>query len=155
MWIATGGLLGKRSFQVGDCFFVERAHVIARFEGWRHESPDPVIAGQSSEQLVGSKCTTFVLLLALTDELRDVFMLGGVGIVEVAVVNLRAFESVVLDADQVIDDVVGDRVLACHKDPFQHGSTEPKNQMGSGLGRLSNRVTATKICFGGETERCR
>src|SRR5215207_3857735 len=55
-----------------------------------------------------------VLLLALRDELSNVLVLARVGVVEELVVDLGCLERVVLDADEVVNDVVGDRVLARH-----------------------------------------
>jgi hypothetical protein len=69
-------------------------------------SSDPVVTGQGPEQLMGPECPVFVLSLALPDEVRHVGVLGGVRVVEELVVDLCSLERVILNADQVIDDVI-------------------------------------------------
>jgi len=78
-------------------------------------SSDPAVPGQVSEQLMGPKCSVFILSLALTDEVRHVLVLGGVRVVEELVVDLCSLESVILDADRVIDDVVCNGVFTCRE----------------------------------------
>jgi hypothetical protein len=64
---------------------------------------------------MGPKCPVFILSLALTNEVRHVRVLGGVRVVEELVVDLCSLESVILDADQVIDDVICNCVFTCHE----------------------------------------
>jgi hypothetical protein len=64
---------------------------------------------------MGPECPVLVLSLALSDEVRHVGVLGGVRVVEELVVDLCSLERVILNADQVIDDVIRNRVFTCHE----------------------------------------
>jgi hypothetical protein len=80
-----------------------------------------VLASQLAEQVVSTYSPLLILAFAMFDELAHVRMFNGVGVVEVSVVDLGTLQSVILDADEVVDDVVGDGVFARHASPL--GST--------------------------------
>src|SRR6266480_996066 len=72
-------------------------------------SADPAAPGELAQQIMASNRALGVLQLALPHEVGDVVML--VGVLEVPVVDLAGLERVVLDADEVVDDVVCGSVL--------------------------------------------
>src|SRR5205807_6900050 len=75
-------------------------------------SADPAAPRELAQQIVASNRPLGVLLLALLHEVGDVVVL--VGVLDESVVDLAGFERVVLDADEVVDDVVRGSMLACH-----------------------------------------
>lgn len=59
-----------------------------------------------------------VLVSTLLYELRHFGVIRRMGVLEVFGVSLRALQGVVLDADEVVDDIVGDDVPFSHFAPF-------------------------------------
>jgi hypothetical protein len=82
------------------------SHVICAPCHWACGLADSAFFGQFSEEFVAPQCPVVVLVSALPDELGDVGMVRGVSILQVLVVGLSSLEGVILDADQVVDDVV-------------------------------------------------
>jgi hypothetical protein len=65
-----------------------------------------------------TKCPLVVLISTLLYELRHFGVIRRVGILKVLGICLGALQGVVLDADEVIDDIVGDDVPFSHFAPF-------------------------------------
>src|SRR4029453_9218785 len=73
--------------------------------------PDAVLR-QLGQQLVAAQGPAGVLLLDLADEVLHVVV--ALGVLDVLAVGVARLEGVVLDADEVVDDVVGRGVVAAH-----------------------------------------
>jgi hypothetical protein len=77
--------------------------------------PDPFIGGEVLEELVTAEGPLTILVAAFADELGDVGVIRGVRIIEVPVIGLGALQGVVLNADEVVDDVVRNEMLLGHE----------------------------------------
>src|ERR671923_206607 len=77
-----------------------------------HSQLADAVLGELGQELVAAQGPPRVLLLDLADEVLHVVV--ALGVLEVLAVGVARLEGVVLDADEVVDDVVGRGVVATH-----------------------------------------